>query len=111
MDYTCVIKLLKSILILNNLLAPHKAKKRKLLCCTQVEFLNIWVGQSEKKSQGTQQVPNLYIFHLFFSKNTQSDKKLGAFPTVSFSSQMYETDLGKFSMPESKSPVLLYWIT
>ena len=32
------------------------------------------------------------------------------FVCLFFSSQMYETDLGKFSMPESKSPVLLDYL-
>ena len=55
----------------------HKAKKRKLFCCPQVEFLNIWVGRSE----------NIYFFHLFPSKKIKKHpilQKLGAFPTPTF---------------------------
>ena len=75
----------------------YKAKKRKLLCCPQVEFLNIWVGWiffffwfSFLKSTQTYR-QNLGAFSPFFSKKKMKKKKkknhliwqrLGAFPTL-----------------------------
>ena len=79
-------------------LDPKKKKKKgkgKLLCCPKVEFLKIWVGwledyqKNKTKQNKTKQKKtktktkgkeggtyNIWsIFHLFFLKNTQSDKK------------------------------------
>ena len=68
-----------------------KAKKRKLLCCPQVEFLNIWVSRSANNFflffLKHPKVQHLGAFSTFFLKKgekTPSLKKIGCIPDPNF---------------------------